>query len=346
MSKSNNYEIALAKANKAAHSVSCSLITQQIVRDNLFGKYANDGKYVSAPFIWGFPIISIFKFLFAREIKICRENLITSGFNVTNQVNFRTTINPLSILRILMTLKYVYYRQMHNAKIKRREKCLSKVDVDEKQIVKILYVNFFCAKIIKNHNFNFYYFSLGCPQYLRYFTQKAHEIQHGIVHANHPLANPIARSRGCFFSDKRYVTGCKVLHPKVNYAKFRNQYLEREVISTESCVYIEGWPPSSEIVERHLNSTFSNYVVLRHPNNEPIFRKINVSKRRRLIQSASSIYVGLTTLLIELSQDQRVTVVVTHFDLDRHKLAADKKSVQDFIYQRYGVTINEILFVV
>lgn len=346
MNTSSNYSHALEKSNSQVNKLRASLITRQIVRDSLFGKYSSEGKYARAPIVSGLPIMSFITFLAKRNIIICRQNLLTMNFHLPFSETFRTTINPISLLRLIMSIKYYFYSKRHFRRLQNRKAALVEIDVDAHSVVKTLYVTFFCAQFINKFNKHIFYFSLGTPQYLRFFTEQANEVQHGIIHDYHPTAHPIARSRGHFYSCNQYLSLNFTLPIKLNAEEFEPRPIFSSSKLSNRPLYIEGWPKSSAAIERYLMGRHGDFDILRHPNNESLFNKIPTKKRAKIISEASQIYIGLTTLLIDLKDDPRLTVVLTDNDLHRINLPADNSLVVNFIYERYHVVVSRVYFIV
>lgn len=333
------YEIALEKANQEAKlQKGLSPLEKQILRDILFGRFSNDGDAIK--YKPEYSITELTKTLYYffnisnKTIFVSRKNLVTSLYldHDKNCVKFHSLLNPIALWALFFSISY-----------RLKNKFISKTDPERYLINSKIYVAQKVAKLLKKRNTQIIYFSCGVPQYLRFVSDQAKEIQHGIVHKYHPIANPITEQDGKFLIIKKYWNCNFPLELNFQFLDVSSRINSKKNIINKTC-FFEGNPDhSKEILKFFEDSQIHIDKVFHHPNSPNILKKKEtVENKFQAINYYQTVYSGLSTILIDLSGEDRGILILTSRDVKKLGVEPNEDSIKRKILEHYGCQISNI----
>lgn len=325
----------------------------QICRDFYFFDMAGDSKIVRhRPGIW-IVSKSICQYLMMRSSKkffdfaLCLnpnlfnyrayKNLASEIRNVRSAVVFEE-VNPFlgaKYLALILALVKIFgksarrlrYRFYLNANIPRREIVLYYHQL----------IHYLLSKKVVGSSV---YFSSGAPGYARYISERYVEIQHGVLHKNHPICRPIAREKGSY----------------IVLESFNSPYLPLKATSLDDA--LESF--ALNMVDRPLENIA--FVPLRYEDEFTACIEENCGKSKYLfhprsvnyrpekldeiyndVRCANKVYVGFSTTIFDVYSINRnaLHIMLPKKEAITFSKRASKKEIAKFINDYFSVEINE-----
>ena len=345
MTYKNIYKLAHDKAKEESSNYK-NLFLRQFLYDYLFGLYSQE-TFIKSKLKFNIMNLPRCLSISLGNSRVCivKPNLTTEAYAKSQKVKiFCDFANPVFLLRIFFIMKFYLIINI-NLTFKNHQKKYVNPYISPKKIFREFYVTYKIGKYLRKKNVTLEYFSNGVPQYLKFFTKFATEIQHGILHDFHPALNPILKSKSpMIVFDKYYNSSLKNVRIKVRIVSLKRAFFPTVFKS----VYFEGLPGEAAIAVAKLKKCkLVVDQIVPHPNNRST-KQITVKKRDTILNSYQIVYSGNSSIICDINDSSRLSVVLTPFELERmgiHAHSPNKlEEARNHLFKIYGKNITNILF--
>lgn len=327
----HNYKEAILASNSDVseilidRSVRVPLLLQQIFRDYRFQVHSGDYKYViSKP-----RLLTIFKsviqYLFSKgptqpdclcaQVNLFNYSLLNK-LSTTNQ--FDVYVSPQPVGHRLLGAKYLalIIAVTKLLQIRRLRMILAFRKANIPPLLYVIYLQQIVQVLLLKKLYNrIIYFSNGSPGYGRFISSQFMEIQHGVLHWDHPIINPIARVRGKFI--------CKEVFSitPLPFMIHESDFLEREKQQQGNIVAFLPLKSEKEVLQ-FVKQTCGCNKFFFHPRSSMEKSEVSVSQRYEAIVNADTVISGLGTTIYDIWYINRQALKVVLTATDMHDLNA------------------------
>ncbi len=292
----------------------------QIYRDYLFQKYSGDlSAVISRPRILDILNSALMAFLYRRSGKsvICVQRNIFNNKAVEKiRLSFSLCNMPLVFgsSNILLGLKY--HALMRSILICGHPKHIKRI-VNFRAcgmpfIIYLIYLQQSIHIMMSKRAFcTIFYFSNGSPSYGRFLSRQSFEIQHGVLHKGHPIANPYIRPRGKFVVLNDFgINLDKVPHIELDKLCQDNQ----SSLNHKALAFV---PLQNESSFLSAVNGFNNSVTfIFHPRSRHYDSRLSLEDKINAIQSAETIYSGVSTTIYDIYNLNKHSLKIILFGSD------------------------------
>ena len=323
-------------------------LMQQINRDFLFQEFSNDFTNVRSRVSFLDIFASLKNYIILTFQKVENKEGLCLNPNLFNyqaacQLKAKVIINQGLILdRVcnpLLWLKYVSLllaciRILRPRTLKRMRK-FHRIGIHPKYFLIYLQqiIHFRLSRRLVSH---LVYSGNGAPSYGRYLCDGFWELQHGVVHSDHPSVNTIARSRGALIVLNEF--GLDI--DKGSYVTL-SQTMTSFFKTAQMTI---GLPPlrGERHFEEHFRRDHSNSLLLYHPKSKNA-GKIHTSDKYLILKNADVIISGFGTTIFDIHELNPAALHVMVSSMELKDLGwdnLDHSKIADKINRYFDVSIS------